>query len=164
MGEVIFNKNDIAAVNKRYIQFLKNKASKSPDGKARFCLHKELGDSLHEMIIVLGQDVYVRPHKHVHKIESFHIIEGSFLLAIFNDRGEVVDRILVGSQSIKENYLCKLEKNIWHTIIPLTDFVVFHETTNGPYIGKDDSVFAPWAPFGEGNVEVRKFVKFVLEF
>jgi cupin fold WbuC family metalloprotein len=158
MGEVIFNKNDIVAADKRQVQFLKNKASKTQDGKARFCLHKKLEDSLHEMIIALCKDVYVRPHKHRVKTETFHLIEGKLEVIVFNDRGELCRRIFLNKKGENSSLLCRLGKGIWHTVIPLTNFVVFHEITNGPYEGKEDSIFAPWAPEESDKPKIKEFI------
>ena len=56
--------------------------------RMRLCAHDSPENTLHEMIVALTNDAYVRPHKHFNKAESFHVIEG---------RGEsrVGDRTLV---------------------------------------------------------------------
>ncbi|MCF7916162.1 MAG: WbuC family cupin fold metalloprotein [Candidatus Omnitrophica bacterium] len=158
MGKVIFNKSDIIKVDKKIIQSLKDKSIEASDGKARFCLHKELGDSLHEMIIVLRKDVYVRPHKHCFKTETFHLVEGKIKIVIFNDRGKPYRKMLLNRKGKNPNLVCRLEKAIWHMVIPLTNFVVFHEITNGPYQGKEDSIFASWAPEEGNKLKIKKFI------
>ena len=162
MGEVIFNKDNIAKLKRVNIRYLKQRAAKSLDGKVRLCLHKNLQDSLHEMIIVLRRDVYVRPHRHMFKTETFHLIEGKMRIFIFDDKGSVSNQIFMDSENKTTNFLCRLEKKIWHMVVPLTDFVVFHEITNGPYTGKGDSIFAPWSPLESNRTGIKEFIQRLL--
>ncbi len=159
MREVIFNKKEIVKINDQTIQKLKQKALKNFSGKTRLCLHKNIRESLHEMIIVLCKNVYIKPHKHIKKTESFHVIEGSFFLVIFDKNGKKIESILIDGKKRKSNFICRINKNIWHMIVPITDFVVFHEVTNGPYISKGNSVFASWAPKDDDYDGIKKFIK-----
>ena len=54
-------------------------------------------------------------------------------------------------------YTVRLDKGIIHTNIPVTD-IVFHEITEGPFVGKNDSVFPDWAPELDDDEGVRKFM------
>lgn len=163
MSEAIFNTKNIIKFDNKDIQHLKQKALNNPLKRIRLCLHKDIQEPLHEMIIVVCKDVYIRPHKHIGKTESFHIIEGSFFLIIFDDNGGIIEKILMGEDNKRKKFLCRLEKNSWHMLIPTSDFVVFHETTNGPYTGKEDSIFAPWAPEEGGSTAIENFVGKILD-
>jgi hypothetical protein len=44
----------------------------------------------------------------------------------------------------------------FHTVLPLDDVVVFHETTNGPF-EKSDALLAEWAPSEPGAL--RSFLQ-----
>jgi len=162
MSKVIFNKDDIVKIDDKKIQELKHRAIRNPSGKTRFCLHKNIQESLHEMIIVLRKGIYVRPHKHKKKSESFHIIRGSFFVIIFDKNGKEIERILLSKKQSKSNFLCRLDRNIWHMVIPISDFVVFHETTKGPFVARDDSVFASWAPKDDDHIGIKKFIEKLL--
>jgi cupin fold WbuC family metalloprotein len=164
MKEVIFNKKKIVKINRKKIYQLKEKALKNYSGKIRLCLHKDTQEALHEMIIVHRKDVYVRPHKHKAKTETFHVIEGSFFIIIFNDKGEITSKILMNNEKNSSNFLCRIDKDMWHMIIPITDFIVLHEITNGPYLGKRNSVFASWAPLDKEIEKVEEFIKKMLVF
>ncbi|MCF7874382.1 MAG: WbuC family cupin fold metalloprotein [Candidatus Omnitrophica bacterium] len=159
MGVVIFNKKNICKINKEDIKDLKEKARHATDGKARLCLHKSNENLLHEMIIVLRKGTYVRPHAHKKKTETFHLIEGRVKVIIFKESGLVKDSLVMDSLVQKGDFICRLEEGVWHMVIPLSDFSVFHEVTNGPYLGKDDSVFAGWAPFTKEKDKVKLFME-----
>ena len=69
---------------------------------------------------------------------------------------------LIRDGGAKDYFLCRLEKNYWHMVIPISDYVVFHETTQGPFINGKDRVFAPWSP-KEGDLDkIDLFLKKVL--
>jgi len=162
MSEVIFNKDNIIKIDNKRIQDLKQKAFRNPSKKIRLCLHQTIEELLHEMIIVHCKDVYVRPHKHTKKSESFHVIEGSFFIIIFDENGRVIEKTLISREQEGYNFLCRFEKDLWHMLIPMSDFVVFHETTKGPYTGIGNSIFAPWAPKADDSIGVEKFIKKIL--
>src|SRR5437763_17215935 len=64
--------------------------------RSRICAHRDPSDSLHEMIIALARGSSIRPHKHLHKSESFHIIEGEVDVGFFNASGTVADVLPMG--------------------------------------------------------------------
>jgi cupin fold WbuC family metalloprotein len=152
MPEVIFNTADIVKIDDSLISSLKAQAESNLRKRTRFCLHKDLTDKLHQMVIALSQKGYVRPHKHPNKIESFHIIEGALMLFIFDDQGKIIERFKMGEKGGGDCFVCRIEKGYWHTLVPITDFVVVHEITNGPFTNTNNSVFPNWAP-EEGDVD-----------
>lgn len=123
-------------------------------------MHKDEKDPLQEMVIVLCKDSYIRPHRHKGKDESIHVMEGAFYLVIFNANGLVVEKILVKKNSSQGYPLCRVKENMWHTVIPLSDFVVFHEIIRGPFRGSKGREFASWAP--EAGKGTKEFINTVL--
>ncbi|MBU1122813.1 MAG: WbuC family cupin fold metalloprotein [Candidatus Omnitrophica bacterium] len=152
--EVFYSEEDILKLKNKDIEFLKIKAADNKRGRARLCTHASSESSLHEMLIVLNKKTYVRPHKHLGKSESFHIIEGNLKVVIFDEKGNVSEVINMGGYNSQDKFYYKLSETYFHTVIPLSDFVVFHETTNGPF-KCEDTIFAEWAPLEEES-EARK--------
>ena len=72
--EVLFAIDTIVKIDKKAIIGLKQMAKLNKRRRFRLCAHKDIEDSIHEMLIVHEKDCYVRPHMHVNKTESFHII------------------------------------------------------------------------------------------
>ncbi len=143
--EVLFTCNAITKVSRRDIEFLKAKASRNRRKRVRLCAHRSIEDPVHEMLIVHSKGTYVRPHKHPDKSESFHIIEGKLKIVIFNESGDILEVINMGDHPSEDAFFYRLSESYFHTVIPISDLVVFHETTDGPFRG-DHTVFAPWAP------------------
>ena len=97
------------------------------------------------MLIVLTKDDYIRPHKYLYKTESFHVIEGSAVVIFFDEEGGIQEVIHVGDTSSGKQFYFRNDDARFHTQIITSDFLVFHEVTNGPF-NRDDTIFAPWAP------------------
>jgi cupin fold WbuC family metalloprotein len=140
------------------IEFLKTQATRNPRHRARLCAHKDGQDRIHEMLIALSQDVYIRPHKHLSKSESFHIISGSAIVIYFDDAGAIADVIHVGDFESGRAFYFRNDGDRYHTQIITSPFLVFHETTNGPF-SRLDTVFAPWSPEETDVQGIRTFLE-----
>lgn len=144
-SEVFKSDEAIIRVSRREIEFLKDRVSSAPRGRVRLCAHASNEDLLHEMIIVLTQQTYIRPHKHVQKSESFHIIEGTVDVVVLDDDGKVLDVIELGELASGRQFFYRISQPIFHTLIIRSPILVVHETTNGPF-NRADAIFAPWSP------------------
>ena len=160
--EAWFNDQDIAKIDSTFIDKLISQAKQNSRQRMRLCLHKDTSDDVHEMIIAMSKSCYVRPHKHMNKTESFHMIRGSLWLFVFDDRGAVIEKFKMSDNRDNGFLVYRLEKNYWHTIIPISDFVVFHEVRKGPFKGKGDSIFPSWAPKEEEVEKAREFLKKII--
>ena len=116
--------------------------------------HKDSEETLHEMLIVLGRDTYVRPHRHGNKSESFHVVEGALTVVIFADDGAVNDVIRLGEYRSGRKFFYRLAEPAFHTILVESASAVIHETTNGPF-DREATEYAVWAP-AEGDEQAVK--------
>lgn len=160
--QVIFNTQEVAKIDENVVQDLKRKALGAPDKHSRLCLHRSLDDPVHEMIIVHCRGAYIRPHKHQDQAESFCMIEGDMLVVLFDDEGNQVDRFRMAERSAGKCFACRIEKSRWHTMVPLSEVVVFLETTSGPFRPDTHNVLAPWSPEASDRAAVDRFVKTIL--
>lgn len=144
-SRAIFCNEDIIEIKKEDMARLKKEALKSSTRRARLCLHKSHDDKVHEMVIAFCRDSYTQPHRHLKKSESFHIIEGEMEVLLFDNEGKVIRRIKMGPVGSSLTFFYRLSINLWHTVIPLTEFVIIHETTSGPFIERQNE-FADWSP------------------
>jgi cupin fold WbuC family metalloprotein len=155
MQNVFHNQDDYAVVGPEWIERLKSIALQSPLRRSRLCLHRSDEDNLHEMIIALARDCLFQPHCHPVKSESYHMIAGRAVFIIFKDDGTPAQSLLL-SPPEKGGVVCyRLCTPVFHAVLPIDDVVVFHETTNGPFI-KNDAVLADWAP--KSHDELRSFL------
>ena len=156
--EVYVAEDPIVQADRALMESLKAQAAKNPRHRVRLCAHKDSQDRLHEMLIVLTKDVYIRPHKHLNKTESFHVIEGTASVIFFDDKGGIEDVIHIGGFTSGKQFYFRNDDSRYHTQIITSDDLVFHETTNGPF-NRADTIYAPWSPEENDAEAARAFME-----
>ena len=152
--EVLFAAEALVRLDRKTVQFLKEKALANNRRRIRLCAHQDVQDPLHEMLIVHTRDTYVRPHKHLNKCESFHVIEGTVDVVVFDESGSIGEVISLGDYSSGRMFYYRLSYSYFHTLLIRSEVLVFHETTNGPF-KRSDTIFASWAP-EDGDEDARR--------
>jgi cupin fold WbuC family metalloprotein len=155
--EVFAAEQGLVEVGRAQIEFLKTQAAKSARHRARLCAHHENGNRIHEMLIAVTQNGYIRPHKHLNKSESFHVIEGSATVIYFDEAGGISEVIFVGDAASGLPFYFRNEDERFHTQVITSPFLIFHEATNGPF-NRAETVFAPWSPDETDPVKVRAYL------
>lgn len=156
--EVFLATDDIVKLDHSAVEFIKEKAASNPRGRARICAHKDSKDNLHEMIIAIRSDSYIRPHRHHNKIESFHLIEGQADIVILDNDGSILEVVKLG----KENcFYYRLDTPHYHTLVIYSPILVIHEVTNGPFdvSASDFALFSPADNDKKAADEYRHFLK-----
>ena len=116
-------------------------------GVARVSLHPSPTGSLHSMLIAQEAGRYWRPKRHLSKSKSFHIVEGSMLVVIFDDDGKVRGDVVL---SPEDQLSVFVSPGTFHTNIALSRVAVHHEVIEGPFArGETDRELAPFAPSEE---------------
>jgi cupin fold WbuC family metalloprotein len=153
--EVLYPEEDIVVLKAEDLQELKRLAMLNPRHRIRICAHRSPSDRLHEMFIVHAKDCYVRPHKHIDKAESMAILEGEVDVILFNDDGSISRTISMGDLHSGKLFYYRLSEPIYHMLVIRTDFLVFHENTEGPFL-REKTVFPDWSPV-DNPIEVTHF-------
>lgn len=131
------------------------RARRAPRGRARVLLHPSSDDLFHEMVIALPRESCDVPHINFKSGKSFHVLRGEMAVMVFADDGSEVLPIRLGEASASPNRMVRLNEPRWHTIIPLSDRVVFVEAILGPFTGNR---FAPWCPNPDEGARWTAFV------
>jgi cupin fold WbuC family metalloprotein len=153
--EVYYAVDEIVSFSQSHVDFLKSNMHNSKTGRIRICAHKSPGDMIHEMLIIIDGKSYMRPHKHVGKPESFHIIEGAIDVVLFDEEGNIVDKIRLASRGSGSDFFYRLSKHQFHTVLINSDHAIIIETTQGPF-NKEETIFAPWSP-NEYHISASKY-------
>ena len=156
--EVLYTEDDLGGVDSKGIDFLKEQALGTTRERMRICAHKDVADTLHEMIIVHHKGAFVRPHKHLGKIESCHIIEGEVDFVIYDDNGAVTDVVRMGDYASGKTFYHRMSEPRFHTLLIHSEVLVFHEITNGPF-EQSATAFPAWAPEESDHEGVRRFME-----
>lgn len=156
--EVLYDLEPVVKISRQDVDFLKESAEHNKRKRIRLCAHGSIEDSLHEMVITHAKDTYVRPHKHLGKIESFHVIEGTVDVVVFDDEGNVTGVTRMGDYQSGLPFYHRISEPSYHTLLITSDVLVFHEITNGPF-RREDMVYAGWSPEEIKTEKVTEFMK-----
>ena len=143
------------AVDKNLIEQLKEVAHANKMN-VRICLHESVHNEFHNMIIVQHKSLYYPPHKHPEKPECYHIIEGELGAVHFDVGGNIVRTSKISTGG---NFIYRIALNEHHTIFPITDIAVYHESKPGPFLRKKDFVEPEWAPNINQELAKQKFMQ-----
>ena len=143
MAPVIRIAEGITEVTQHDLAELRRPALVEPLKSERIFLHIDDTALLQEMIIAMHRDTIVLPHRHPCKAESLHVLTGSMELIFFDDRGEEQRRIRMDADSPSLSPIVRINKPIWHSINVLSEFVVVHEVTLGPF-DSNSTELAEW--------------------
>lgn len=149
-----YTNSELAEITGEHIKDLKIAAREDVFKRARICLHKTPDAPIHEMVIAMLSDSYSRPHRNVRNSKSYCIIEGDMYIVIFDNSGLVLQKISIGSGMDYKTFICRLNSNVWHTVVPISEVVVFLETNGGPFI-KEKEEYAPWSPEDDDREGIR---------
>ena len=153
-SKYFFLKKQNTVFNSKFISFLERNYSKYKKD-IRICLHKGASDKHHDMIILQQKKNFYLPHKHLRKGETYHIIKGKMLCVLFYSNGKIKSKCV-----IKKNDIYRTPLNTFHTMIPTTKYVIYHESKMGHFLKKNDSIFPSWINKFENNKkEILKFKK-----
>jgi len=160
--EVYHSKENFFSLSKEDINKLINLAKKTSRNRVRFCSHSSDQDLLHEMFIVHPKGAYVRPHKHIDKIESMLVIDGEVDYITFDNNGNIENVIKMGVVESKKPFYQTIRKDKFHSLIIKSEWLVFLEITNGPF-DKKDTIFADWCPLDSEEIKINKFMSRIIK-
>tara|TARA_B100000989_G_scaffold212944_1_gene161814 strand:- start:170 stop:607 length:438 start_codon:yes stop_codon:yes gene_type:complete len=96
----------------------------------RLCFHKTKKDSIHNMIVLLNKNNLntFKFHNHKNSDEFYNIIKGSGHIYIKRNK-----KIIKKTISDNKYFMTKVDKKIYHKIVPTSDILIFNEIKLNPY-------------------------------
>lgn len=145
--EVYYADAPLNLASRATVEELKAVARRNVRGRARICFHASPEAPLHDMLIALCSTTSYQPHKHLNKAEAFHMIEGRLRVVLFSDEGAVENSFELAAAddagAAGAAFYCRIPLKKFHTVVPLTETVVFREVTDGPFVAAE-TIFSPW--------------------
>jgi len=137
-------------IDSALLDSLAEKATAPPRYRAHFNLHPELNDPVQRLCIAMEPATYVRPHRHSdpETWELLTILRGSLALTVFDERGTVIDRVVLNAGGPVT--AVEFQQNTWHAPASLEPGTVVLEVKQGPYKPIEEQNSAAWAP-AEGS-------------
>lgn len=140
-----FSRHELVKIDAEMVEELKAYA-RSEDTDIRICLHDDPAASVHDMVILQRRGLYHRPHLHVGKTETWHVVDGVLGAFVFTVDGTVVEARRLRADGA---FLYRIGPDTFHTVVPITPTIVYHESKPGPFLPGVDTVAASWAPAEE---------------
>ena len=154
--EVLYASSLCVAIDNKIIERLGSLAVKTNRGRLRLCAHQTPNDDTHEMFIVHPRGAYVPPHKHLGKSESLLILSGTCEHVLFDDQGRITAKRRMGDLASGHDFYLRIGSPIFHSLVILSDQLVFLEITKGPF-QRQDTFIAPWAPKAGSDQAIEYF-------
>ena len=153
---------ELQLITPELIERVLESARKSPRRRINYNFHASAEDNPHRFLNVFLEGSYVQPHRHLQppKAESFLVLRGQMAAFVFDDRGRVTSRHLLGSGAGAALGI-DLAPGVWHTVAAVTPEAVCYEVKPGPWDPATDKQMAPWAP-GEGSPEAADYLRRLL--
>jgi cupin fold WbuC family metalloprotein len=126
------------------VNFCTGEVANSPTKRARVCMHPGIGDRMQEMFIAFDGTTYVRPSYHQDKDESFHMLEGFGKYVFFDDKGNQVHDVRLGSYESDLPFYCRIPGNVPHSLVVFSAVAIAHEVGTGPF-EKANTCFPEWS-------------------
>lgn len=136
--------------NPELMQIALGLAENNPRKRAIVRIHSSLAQEQHIMVNAILGESYVQPHKHEEKekTETFRIVKGRGYLVIFDDTGEITNKIELDS-SPDGRKIATVRPGKWHTFVPMSSETVVLEAKRQPvggYKAETDKTIPDWAP------------------
>lgn len=143
--EVLYPDEEWVIVSALDIDVLKQMAKANPRKRIRLCMHPNVENALHEMLILHTPETYVRPHKHLNKSESLHVVEGHADVVFFDENGTIQKVVALSPYAQRGHFYYRIEQPTYHMLVIYSEIFVFQEVTSGPF-DATQTVFPSWAP------------------
>lgn len=148
-----FLHSDVIKADNKFLEELIEKACQNDMGKYRYCLHESEESNIQEMIFVNLKGTYAPPDKHQYCAETKIILYGEAWIILFQEDGEIREIILASAQNTR---LCRVEKGIYHAVVPISEQVVFYEIREGRFTS-DMTTYPLWAPKDASESEKKNY-------
>lgn len=119
-------------IDEQLIDKVVEQAKKSPRLRMNYNFHQSLSDKCHRFLNALEIGTQIPVHHHVTKDETFIILKGKVRVNTYNDKGEIIDSIVLSSESSR--YGVDIPKNTWHGLECLESGSVIFEVKEGPFV------------------------------
>ena len=156
--EVYLSNQSSLSIGASDMHNLVNLAKELPRNRIRYCAHASPSDVIHEMFIVHPKGAYVRPHKHLNKIESMIILDGEADYVLFDEIGVVQEITPMGDYQSNKPFYQSTRTEQFHSLIIHSKWLIFLEVTQGPF-NREDTIFAEWSPIESEKEKIIEFMK-----
>lgn len=133
-------------IDEALLDHTSEKARKESRLRKNHNLHERLCDPVNRLLNALEPGTYIPAHRHSHpaKDETVIVLRGSVVSVIFDDAGNIVERVEV-SPALGV-YGFDIPAGQWHGLLVKESRTVVFEVKKGPFTPLSEEDIAPWTP------------------
>jgi cupin fold WbuC family metalloprotein len=133
------------------------KAQNSDRLRTNLNIHETPDAQVQRFFLAFEPDTYIRPHRHpeTHKWELFIVLEGELELLLFNDAGEITERIPLSADACR---VVEIPPNTWHSYVCLQSGTLALEVKQGGYLPTAEQDYLAMSP-AENTPEVSAYIE-----
>jgi len=125
-------------------------------------IHESTDADVQRLFLAFEPGTYIRPHRHpqAHKWELMILLEGELDMLLFNDAGEITQRIPLSSEATR---VVEIPPGTWHSYVSRKSGAVVIEIKQGAYLPATEGDFLSMAP-AENTEEAASYLKWMAEY
>ena len=122
-------------------------------------IHESSNADVQRLFLAFEPGTYIRPHRHpqAHKWELFIVLEGELDLLLFNNQGEIVQRITLSAAATR---VVEIPPNTWHSYISKKSGTLALEIKQGVYLPSPEEDFLSMSP-AENTKEAAAYLQWM---
>ena len=122
-------------------------------------IHESADASVQRLFLAFEPGTYIRPHRHPqpHKWELFIVLDGELDLLLFDDAGEITDRITLSADTTR---VVEVPPNTWHSYISKKSGTLALEIKQGAYLASPEEDFLSMSP-AENTKEAAAYLQWM---
>ncbi len=141
------------------LKALSIKAQESDRLRTNLNIHGPAEAGVQRLFLAFEPGTYIRPHRHAedHRWELFIVLQGELELLLFNDAGEIVQRLALSATATR---VVEIPPNTWHSYICKQAGTLALEVKQGEYLPTAEQDFLPSSP-AENTAEVSAYYQWM---
>lgn len=122
-------------------------------------IHESPDAAVQRLFLAFEPGTYIRPHRHsqAHKWELFILLQGELDVLLFDDSGEIIERIPLSAGSTR---VVEIPANTWHSYVSKKPGTLALEIKQGAYLPSPEEDFLSMAP-AENTPEVADYLRWM---
>jgi len=147
----------VIAIDQLQLDRLSDQARENPRRRKNLNIHPNDEFCCHRLLNAMEPDSYIPPHRHLDpaKDETFVLIRGRIGVIMFDERGNVTDKVLLEPAG---TLVLDIPHGVFHSAVSLEPGSIFFEAKAGPYLPVSDAEKGGWAPAG-GTPEAGAYLE-----
>lgn len=143
------------------LEELTSSAQQSSRLRINMNIHESPAEDVQRLFLAFEPGTYIRPHRHpqAHKWELIILIEGELELLLFDDTGDIVQRMTLSDETTRA---VEIPPDTWHSYVSRRSGTLVLEIKQGAYLPTSEEDFLSMSP-AENTDEAAAYLRWMME-